>query len=167
MFCLSVPNEASTFVIHDLRVRVKQLLPEGIEPIIVQVELQLQGTVSHAPRVLEQRTGLFDDFREFHGSGSPDRSGEIRAGNEAENNSVDSPSTAVAATPSASGKAGASSPYLECEEPYQEERGRTRILIHSTKSGFPGSRILSLACYVLPYKNNTHHEEGCHADLSR
>jgi hypothetical protein len=64
------PDQATAVVLDDLWMGVEQLILERLQVVVVQTELQLEGTIGHAASALEHRHCLIEHLLEGHGRAS-------------------------------------------------------------------------------------------------
>ena len=63
---VSGPDEATAVVLDDVRVCVEELIREGLQVVVVQTELQREGTIGHAAAALEHGQRLVQHLLEGH-----------------------------------------------------------------------------------------------------
>jgi hypothetical protein len=61
-FGLAVPNEAATFVLDYLRVRIEQVVFEVFQGFVAQSKLPFEHAVGESATLLQERHNLTADF---------------------------------------------------------------------------------------------------------
>jgi hypothetical protein len=67
------PAQAAAGVIHHLGVRVEEVVSERLKLVVVQRELELEGSIGDPPATLQHGQGVVEDLLEGHGRSPPPR----------------------------------------------------------------------------------------------